>query len=751
MGLGWIGMGRKFAFRQGGISWSTYWTPPNKSDILAGGDGTIIEDGGNYYLRSVNNKNFLITDYDFASDWTKGIPYKSAATISAPVGDAELIAADINNYLYALDGTPNQIPVVSMFQDIDYEHKIFFKHAAQVVDVNDIETYEPRVLEWAIYGTVKSGATLTECQTYFGVPAEVTTAVKWVDPVNGDDTTGDGSKGSPWKTLAKSTTGATANDTVYVKSGVCDLTTKWDNSPNTLHHYCIGLNKTINSGVARDDLLNFNPGTLSGFYFDGTNTTETIIDLYTAGSPDIISCRFDNYVYAIRGLLANIPTIKYCVGVPASGTSFFFGRLRANCVIDTCYTNSTHTAFIGEYTAGCDVTILNSKLKASYIVSYQGGALNFGDLIFKGNIFTASGLMQVNDIGSCTIYNNIIYGILFKFIDTTPLVTNIDIQNNTISSDNVATAVSLVNKNLVFKNNIINHNSTGGSCLNLRSSGDAITADVGDNTFNTLGDGLPISFGDDTFVIKDKITGEFYNNKVLGNLYYGGGVSIHGITIWANAGIKVHHNYINGWYLAIVLKGGNCDYATTPIYSNIIVKGQITVKGVSNTPIYNNTIFRGDENNYVITMNEDEVANQALGTVIKNNILINNYSGNNQALYQILTSCTAVIDNNILYNVNANIGYVVDTNKELAAWQALGYDVNSVVLSEAQLNALFEDMDNLDFALPASSEAIAKGADLGASYDDGLNTTTDWGGDSELPSVVTKEQGATWDCGAYVH
>jgi hypothetical protein len=46
-------------------------------------------------------------------------------------GDAVLIAADINNFLYDAGGTPNAIPVVSLFQDIDYEHKIFCKHEAQ--------------------------------------------------------------------------------------------------------------------------------------------------------------------------------------------------------------------------------------------------------------------------------------------------------------------------------------------------------------------------------------------------------------------------------------------------------------------------------------------------------------------------------------------------------------------------------------------------------------------------------------------
>ena len=77
---------------------------------------------------------------DFNDNWTKGFPYKSAATISAPVGDAVLIAADINNFLYDAGGTPNEIAVVSLFQNIDYEDKLFCRHREQKVTTISIET-----------------------------------------------------------------------------------------------------------------------------------------------------------------------------------------------------------------------------------------------------------------------------------------------------------------------------------------------------------------------------------------------------------------------------------------------------------------------------------------------------------------------------------------------------------------------------------------------------------------------------------
>ena len=58
---------------------------------------------------------------------------------------------------------------------------------------------------------------------------------------------------------------------------------------------------------------------------------------------------------------------------------------------------------------------------------------------------------------------------------------------------------------------------------------------------------------------------------------------------------------------------------------------------------------------------------------------------------------------------------------------------------------------NDDFSLAAGSLAIGAGEDLGTDYDDGLEKSTTWGSLLAVPVVVTKQQGAAWDCGAYVH
>jgi len=179
-------------------------------------DGSVEKIGANYYFtdKTGNGRAFLITGYDFDTDWVKGFPYKSAATISAPAGDAALISADINSYLYT-SGTPNQIPVVSLFQDIDFEHKIFTRHLPAVSNPDGVELISACVIEVIMYSAAKSGADLTSCQSYFSVPVEQAGAVYLKG--NGSDANPSGTKEAPWRSIDKiKSTSATV---VYLLSG----------------------------------------------------------------------------------------------------------------------------------------------------------------------------------------------------------------------------------------------------------------------------------------------------------------------------------------------------------------------------------------------------------------------------------------------------------------------------------------------------------------------------------------------------
>jgi len=205
------------------FSFNCFSAIPFRSDALVILDGKVQKISGSWYFvdKSGAGRNFLITGIDFdSSNIQKGFPYKTLATISAPSGDATLIAADVNSFLYK-SGVPNQVSIVSFFQDVDYAHKIFSLHKQQVVDTVSREIYEPRMLEFVVYNTVKSGTNLLKCNNYFRVPVQDTTTMAWLAE-NGNDVTGDGSYVLPYRSLSK--IAATTKATVYIKSGSYNIT-----------------------------------------------------------------------------------------------------------------------------------------------------------------------------------------------------------------------------------------------------------------------------------------------------------------------------------------------------------------------------------------------------------------------------------------------------------------------------------------------------------------------------------------------
>ena len=111
---------------------------------------------------------------------------------------------------------------------------------------------------------------------------------------------------------------------------------------------------------------------------------------------------------------------------------------------------------------------------------------------------------------------------------------------------------------------------------------------------------------------------------------------------------------------------------------------------------------------------------------------------------------SSTIDYNIYYATTAEPFKIGASTYTFLEWQALGHDANSIMLTEAQFNALFTDYANNDFSLPVGSAAIGAGVALAAAYDDGLDESTDWGDSNTVPTVVTKQQTAPWDAGAYV-
>jgi len=761
---------------QGRVQQATNTSIPLKADALFWLDGTIS--GNTFVDKSGNGRNFTIAGKDFVTNWVKGFAYKSAATISAPSGDAALIAADINNYLYASNGIPNQIPVVSLFQDVDYAHKLFCRHSAQILNSNGVEIYEPRVLDIVLYNSVKSSTDLITCQSYFGVPTEVTANVRWVDPVNGLNTNA-GTKAAPWQTLTKITASATNGDTIYVKTGICDLNYTWDNSTKIVTIKCIGRNITTSISNVRTSLLYADKSIYEGFNFvKGAITTYIAILLVNPSSTTFNKCIFNggqNLILA--NTVGSSITVNNCIFMNHTQSAI---TSQLNAIVNTCHVNNIARICIIAMVGDTTINVINSNITSSDIIKGNVGTPHLGNNVIRGNNINVVSILNSSwiegsvidsntgictqvinavDCGAVYITNNIFsIGRILTLSDTTPIVSDITVNNNTLTniSGSETPIVTIINKNLICNYNVLSCNyTTGTQLINHTSTGDNLTTEIIGNVIKSGNNGSSIvTIGDRLFIITNKITGTIKNNAVYGiKIYNPEATNTHGVAVWANKGVEIAYNRIAGWGLSIVLKGGNCDYATNLIHHNLCIDGTIVVKGVSNTPIFNNTIVCTTKSLTLLNCLADESSNEAIGTIIKNNILINSFADNNLPLIWLENSSTATIDNNVFYSVLGNPFTVGGSGATLTwvEWTALGYDVDSMLLTVGQLATMFTSIASNDFILPVGSPAIDIGETLDAVYDDGLDSDTNWGNDSLLPIVVTKQQGGTWDVGAYIH
>jgi len=747
--------------RYSAFSWENYFA--DKSLFFL--DGTIS--GDTFVDQSINSRDFTITGKDFADDWTKGFPYKSAATISPPVGDAVLIAADINNFLYDAGGTPNAIPVVSLFQNIDYEDTIYCKHEAQVLDANDVETYEPRVINIFMTASALSASDLVKANTYFGVPAEETVNMQW-SAIDGDDATGDGSKATPYLTLGKAQAEASAGDIIYIKTGeyaedfilTADVTLQ-KTGGSFLTDVAGGsavLRVNDAGGTHSMGLIGRNIvyGLGLGVTFSNNMTFEKM--LFTK-----VSATQGLYLFNSNNVLKN------SVVQGGSGNGIYFKSTGA-CVVDT---NLIKSAGAGDgiryqVSAGAGNVIKNNKFIGvpSQAISLDSG--NTGDIMILGNLFEVTTQAISSDDPSAITVN--IISNVFKQANLTgshillnEIFTAINIQKNKITVtalDGRPSIKTINNSNVDISSNILNFTTVSAiDGIYITSSGaNVITGcSITKNRIidiSSVSDILTIigsNLDDGSTALCD---GNIINeNKIIGNS--NDITNEHNILYGFSKGI-VKHNYSENGYYGMVNKYDKQD--GSDVFGNIFLNNfmGVILKGTDNVKIYNNTIInktRGLATGILLQANSDagQSGTAVEGALIKNNIIIAAESSDfiiKASTANDLTS--ADIDYNIYYATLAKPFRIATTNYSFAEWQALGHDAHSIFLTEAQFNALFTDYDNDDYSLADGSQAIGNGVALDAAYDDGLDASTDWGDTDTVPVVVTKQQTAPWDIGAYV-
>ena len=712
-------------------------------------DGSIVDVSGSKYFVNKKGDNVLITGYDFPSGWVRGFPYKSAATID----------------VFGQTG----VPVVSLFQNFDYENKYFCRHAAQVVDENGVETYEPRVLDIVAYGSALTGEDLTKANAFYGVPNEDVNAV-WVSKT-GNDTTGSGSKAAPYLTIVKAYTVVNDGRTIYVKSGAYSETVY---SLNDCQLQCIGfVDFTPTSGgygirwrYDTKDLIagiKINPGNAitSGIY--GQSAINLVISNIYLNSSAGTGINGD-YKSIIDCVLIGTVTTHYIANATGSQE-----RTIVNSYIYTGGGNMIYNpASMGKLTVKNNrllpktsriINNLNASAGIDFIGNYVKSMLDLQNVI----------IVSSGDFPNLNILDNIfdINGGVADLFQFTGYVTNmVTIKRNKITtgSNLSETIFAIINCNLVAENNIINieasEPSAYGDILSTVSSNVAVSQSIKNNKIlSKRTGGYNIGVGSEgTSVADNCMTSiEISCNYIKGRHAYADPSTnnTHGLFVGYQINAAIKHNLGYGLGYAVVLKGiATTIYTSNGVTYNVFkdFKRGVYLKGANSVNIFNNTFVSSNLPDYAVRLDENAGSDAASNGIIKNNIFICLETGTYNAVQFLNGSADNVSDYNIFYCPNGTLNFTDGaTSYTFAEWQAHGQDTHSIVLTDAQFNAMFTNFANDDYSLAAGSAAIGAGVALDAAYDDGLDASTVWGADTVLPVIVTKKQAAAWDCGAYVH
>jgi parallel beta-helix repeat protein len=187
--------------------------------------------------------------------------------------------------------------------------------------------------------------------------------------------------------------------------------------------------------------------------------------------------------------------------------------------------------------------------------------------------------------------------------------------------------------------------------------------------------------------------------------------------------------------------GINCDGVDDSIFRNNLLYNNHAsgislyaidgAHGSSNNKVYNNTIVMAPNSRFVINIpNDGEHKAPPVGNVVENNVLFTPDSFHGSILIASKSPSGFHSDFNVVVNhFSANNG---DRSISFAQWQALGFDLHSIVATPAQL---FVDPANNNYQLKSGSPAIDKGTSL-------LDVPVDILG-------LARPQGLAWDIGCY--
>jgi len=223
----------------------------------------------------------------------------------------------------------------------------------------------------------------------------------------------------------------------------------------------------------------------------------------------------------------------------------------------------------------------------------------------------------------------------------------------------------------------------------------------------------------------------------------------HGVFTGYNVNYTIRYNYLDRTPYGILFKSGN-DNGTNLTYNsaygasyNIIKNALLSLrmKGINGIRVYNNTFYCSFKSGSVILIdaNHDRaIPAPSTGAKIKNNIF---YTVNQMYNISIESGCLKDFesDYNIFYCESGTPVFAINgVKKTFAQWQALGYDLHSVVINPDFINTTgFVPKKRLDY-----------GTNLGTGWETGLSTTATWITGSAPATTI---QNGKWQAGAIIY
>jgi len=223
----------------------------------------------------------------------------------------------------------------------------------------------------------------------------------------------------------------------------------------------------------------------------------------------------------------------------------------------------------------------------------------------------------------------------------------------------------------------------------------------------------------------------------------------HAMFTGYNINYRIKYNYLDKTPYGIIFKSGT-DAGVNMTYTsgygaayNIVrnAKLSLRMKGINGVQVYNNTFYSSLNSGTIITIDANydrTIPSPSTGAKIKNNIF---YTV--KQIYNISVESGSLVnfesDYNVFYCESGTPLFKVDgVVKTFNQWQAMGFDVHSVVKNPDFINtSQFVPRKRLDH-----------GTNIGTDWQTGLSTTAEWIAGT-APAI--SNQNGLWQVGAIIH